>query len=123
MNLYIPELGTVLVLAKDWTFHVENEKRNAGLAVVMGRKADKDSYYWPFGSTDNPFIEGRWGGRQQVPVDPGPYTFPKGTELVVDRIYIRKGNEEFSSVTFVTRHGGKQLRFFAKLDDVNRMEI
>lgn len=63
-------------------------------------------------------------------------TLPKGTELKVDRIYIRKGASEFSSITFKTISFGKtevkhpwrtgsksknSLRFWVKLQDCNRI--
>ena len=56
-------------------------------------------------------------------------TLPKGTVLQVDRIYIRKGLDGFDSVSFRIAKGntihpqGKALRFWAKLHDVNRIEI
>lgn len=121
MRVYIPELGTVLTLAEDWTFKVINERRNKGLAEVMGITVH--DYYFPFGTKErDEWGDARYGSRRQ-PTDPGSYTFPAGTSFEVDRIYVRKGNEEFSSVTFKTRIKSKTLRFFAKLDDVNRMEI
>jgi hypothetical protein len=67
-----------------------------------------------------------------------PVTFPKSTELTVDRVYIRKGASEFSSLTFFigdspmkelmpVKKGGSwpsgQRRFWAKLADVNRIEF
>lgn len=124
MQFYIPELGTPIILAEDWTFRVINEKRNSGLAKLMDRDKEGD-WYFPFGSKeasqDWHEAEGRFTSRRRVPIEPGDYTWPAGTTLVVDRIYIRKGNEEFSSVTFITRVKGKQVRFFAHLDDVNRI--
>lgn len=49
------------------------------------------------------------------------HTLPKGTILEVDRIYIRQGNKECSSLTFKIRRK-KVLRFWAKLQDVNNIE-
>lgn len=49
-------------------------------------------------------------------------TFPRGTVLEIDRIYIRKNAAEFSSVTFKIREKNKVLRFWAKLEDVNKIE-
>lgn len=61
-------------------------------------------------------------------------TLPKGTELVVDRIYIRKGASDYSSITFRTYSLGpmdvpnasyrktktkKSLRFWVKLQECN----
>lgn len=51
--------------------------------------------------------------------------FPVGTQLVVDRIYIRKGKSDHDSITFVLRKGGYpdkpklSRRFWAKLGDVD----
>lgn len=68
-------------------------------------------------------------------------SLPAGTILAVDRIYIRKGISEFSSITFyakglgeVIRQGSrwnrdakpkkkKSLRFWAKLEDCNRINF
>lgn len=118
MKLHIPKLGDELVLAEPWTFTVFQERRNTSLAEVSGYKFKKwpDPEYWKV-----------W------PL--GPFTFPAGTKLVVDRIYIRAGSEDFDSVTF--RASGytssvrtglkgkkeKSVRFWAKLDDVNKMVV
>lgn len=55
-------------------------------------------------------------------------TLPKGTQLKIDRIYIRKGNEDYSSITFYiedcpdkTFRPKKKIRFWSKLDDVNNI--
>lgn len=119
MRVFVPELGTVLTLAEDWTFKIINEARNAGLAKLQG--VMEGDYYFPFGTAEKSPYDGRQWRRE--PKDPGSYTFPAGTSLEVDRIYVRKGNEEYSSLTFKTRVNGKVLRFFAKLDDVNRIEL
>lgn len=69
--------------------------------------------------------------------DAGTTVLPKDSELTVDRIYIRKGASEFSSITFyLNSFGGKPLkevlhfgkkvstiRFWAKLEDVNNIRI
>jgi hypothetical protein len=49
---------------------------------------------------------------------------PAGALLKVDRIYIRKGNEKYSSVSFFWKNNptNKKLRFFAKLKHCNEME-
>jgi len=56
---------------------------------------------------------------------------PIGTILTIDRIYIRKGMSNFSSVTFYAKNlegSGKKgktkaLRFWAKLDDCDNIEF
>jgi hypothetical protein len=72
-------------------------------------------------------------------------TIPKGCELIVDRVYIRKGSSDFSSLTFLVKglgeldlsqwplnslaivrgvkHKTSTFRFWAKLDDVNNIEF
>ena len=52
----------------------------------------------------------------------GNVTLSKDSILKVARIYIRKGNKDFSSVTFFVK-GTYNGRFFARLADVNKMEI
>lgn len=47
---------------------------------------------------------------------------PNGAILEVDRIYIRQGNSGCSSITFKWRKDKKVLRFWAKLEDVNKIE-
>jgi hypothetical protein len=72
------------------------------------------------------------------------FTMPKGSQLRVDRIYIRKGSSDFSSITFFWSNALKKLnikeietknkvwrtsrkikspRFWAKLDDVNKIKL
>lgn len=55
-------------------------------------------------------------------------TLPKGTTLVVDRIYIRKGKQraEYASITFrLKTFGEKKMtgRFWLKLSDVNKLRV
>jgi uncharacterized protein YueI len=65
-------------------------------------------------------------------------TLPAGTVLAVDRIYIRKGSSDFSSITFYAKGLGeseiknrwsgkttkwKAQRFWAKLTDCNQIEF
>jgi hypothetical protein len=65
-------------------------------------------------------------------------TLPKGTVLAVDRIYIRKGASDYSSITFYAKGLGeseiknrwsnrvtkwKAQRFWAKLSDCNQIEF
>jgi hypothetical protein len=70
-----------------------------------------------------------------------PITLPAGTVLKVDRIYIRKGKKEYSSITFYAEGLGettvlkaspwvrlhdtkkKKLRFWAKLQDCNMIKF
>jgi hypothetical protein len=102
MKLYIPEIGDMIVLTEDWTFNIYNEYRNNKLYEKMG---------W----------ETRYGGTR---LEKHEIMFPKGTSLKIDRIYIRKGSSDYSSITFYVGSGNlKGARFWAKLADVNRIEF
>lgn len=123
-QLYIPKLGDALTLAQPWSLTVHGEYRNESLLTYM----DKWDEY-----LQRPHRADYW--TPEVPWTT-PHTFPAGTVLVVDRIYIRAGGEDFNSVTFRAKgftgtkklwngktQKMKTLRFWAKLDDVNTMII
>jgi hypothetical protein len=106
MKIYIPEIGDVFVLTKDWWFDLHLEYRNATAWETWTGKKLETKYH--FGATIKEKVK--------LPVD---------TRLTVDRIYIRKGAKEFSSVTFRCLEPGKKkgsIRFWAKLKDVNKIE-
>lgn len=55
-----------------------------------------------------------------------PFSIPKGTELIINRVYIRKGLREFSSITFSVKSSplkelNKVIRFWTKLNDVSEL--
>lgn len=54
-----------------------------------------------------------------------PFTFPVGTSMKIDRIYIKKGSSDFNSVTFWVKLPTvkKKYRLWLKLDDVNNIEF
>ena len=70
MELFIPDIGTILKLEQDWQFTLYNEYRN-NLFEKLDLKRET----------------------QVVEI-------PKGTLVKVDRIYIKKGSSQFSSITF-----------------------
>lgn len=102
MKLYIPEIGDQIVLTNDWTFNLYYEYRNSSLMEKIGEK-----FNW-----------------SDLSMKAKAVTIVKGTTLKVDRIYIRKGNSEYSSLTFYIVSGDwKGARFWAKLKDVNNIEF
>lgn len=96
MNLFIPPLGTEVVLAEPWTFLLHSEYRNFDALEYFKLYARAESH---------------------------EVTVPEGTVLKIDRIYIRKGNKDFDSVTFFMKGTKKRVRFWAKLADVNKIII
>ena len=124
--MYIPELGTVFELARPWTFDLYHESRNSDLwGFTIGHKDD---------------CEG-WGGRcgkdlgfgdMDEDEDCAPVTLPTGSKMAVDRVYIRNGSKEFSSVTLrllsspdirLVPKGKKSTRFWVKLKDFNTITV
>lgn len=105
MNLWIPTIGDAFILESDWKFHLHHEGRNVLMAEAFGQPFGK-SYHNP-----SPARE---------------VTFVTGTELVVDRIYIRQGADEFDSLTFVVKWAERESlvgeRFWAKLNEVNLIQ-
>lgn len=133
MKLYIPELGDALVLTKDWTFDLYLEDRNKSLYLeIIKIKRFNDITKGFEILTDNKKLNDDVSKLQR---EEGSYwriylgkistkfTLPKNTILIVDRIYIRKGAEDFSSVTFKSTYNGKKIRFWAKLKDINTIEF
>lgn len=138
-KMFIPELGTKLVLTKDWTFTVY-----WGNNPFMGLfNLDKDgNWIEPELCGWEKYVESTytsWDGTSRDSYNwRRPFTFPATTILTVDRIYIRKGKKNYSSVTFtfvtpileltLASKGGtmpkySQRRFWAKLEDVNNIEF
>lgn len=110
MQLYIPNIGEKIILAADWTFRLFNERRCQPF----------DDCPAPAQIVDNPtyFLS-------QVK----HCTLPAGTVLMVDRVYLRQGLDEFASISFrivstsAPWIAKQRKRFWAKLDDVNQMQI
>jgi|AACY02.16.fsa_nt_gi hypothetical protein len=115
MRIFIPTIGMVLTLAEDWVFPLHEERRNFEFSKKFRLGYDA----WPRGEPRADQI-----------------TPPAGTTLKIDRIYIRKGGadmKKFDSVSFwcnthvtsaqAKKEKLKKGRFWANLEDVNRMII
>ena len=105
MKFFVPACGQKITLEKDWTFTLNFEHRNSSLIEHL-----------------KPGTKVNWGnGDQAIEA-----TLPKGTVLTVARVYVRNGYAgKYNSLTFSAILAGRKrsLRFWAKLDDVNQMEI
>ena len=119
IHQFVNETEMLQFLCKKWIDHKDG-KLTYDEVLKIQKKNNYD--YWKEGQ-DRP--------------KGGTTTLPKDSELTVDRIYIRKGASEFSSITFRLNslggtpckevlHFGKKvssIRFWAKLEDVNKIRI
>lgn len=109
LTLSIPELGSKLKLAKPWTFTLYSEHRNETVIKMLGHEFNYRTH-----CDSNAVV--------------CIVKLPKGTVLTLDRIYIRKGASEYSSLSFmITQCSLERLskgrrRFWAKLDECNQIK-
>src|SRR3990167_4414557 len=83
MKMYIPNLGDSIILSREWMFTLHEEYRNFDFCNRVANKMEDRTRKYVM--TNSKLL------RVRLPAD---------TELVIDRIYIRKGSEDFNSVTF-----------------------
>lgn len=111
MRLYVPDIGSSLRLEQDWKFPVYDERRNDSLLKVMAPDwlAQRRERNWA-----RQFNTSIW------------CVLPAGTELIVARVYIRNGMNDYSSLTFrigeCPHKPYSKKRFWVKLADANRIE-
>jgi len=104
-RLFIPQVGNQLKLTANWNCKVFNERRNS--KVFSGLNVDTSS-----AESRNTNID---------------ITFPKGTILKVDRLYVRAPASSYDSITFsIVSSPIKSLnkaRFWVKIMDANNIEF
>ena len=137
MRLYIPEIGDVVKLEKDWTFDLMIENRNFSLLedYIPRNILDKFYDYWRVPAPKSILEKHNLVSRKSEPKWYNedeyeyfrPVTLSAGTLLKVDRIYVRKNMEAYSSITFLVENKknqqGKKIRFWVSLTNANLMEI
>jgi hypothetical protein len=162
MKLFLPEVGNSLTLLNDWTFGLFFEYRNDSLYTKVVdsmfplspdeqlrerhySEKDKNIIFsvWPKDYNDY-YVKKRditvFDFKNNTIIQKNEltgilFTLPKGTVLKIERIYIRRGKKDYSSLTFnisETTHpflvSGKknkkkgQMRFWATLNDVNNID-
>jgi hypothetical protein len=143
MRFFIPSIGDTFQIESPWTFKLFNEYRNE--ALISGMKFDSnehlelirnasmfhDQNYNAIYNKDEEIYREYlrlWALAENFH---WRVTLPVGDILKIDRIYIRKGAEDFDSVSFfltkttetrMSKVKGKK-RFWAKLEDVNQLEV
>lgn len=169
MQLYVPEIGDMIRLTKDWSLTLYRERRNDSLwreqgcwnriidpdqtpvkeveekiKVIESRltvQEIKNSYGWApnrvkvYASQEDKDNDRNFKYElSALNCRPSwaPVTLLKDTVLKVDRIYIRKGISEYSSITFyvwskpgpvAANASKKKSRFWAKLADCNNIQF
>lgn len=129
-QVQIPDIGDRLRLVQPWEFRLVWERRNEKFAENIGvleySEDGWDATKWngiEVGSNQRRYSdESMYASLEHA----ARVTIPAGSILNVDRIYIRKGISDYSSVTFTLKKGNcvdKTMhgRFWAKLADVNEM--
>ena len=147
MRMFIPEIGTKLVLSAPWEILIRKENRNESVYDALAAACPAGELAAMLAERDRllDVLSGMQSQRFMPGFDQGlvddthaqaeraealPLTLPVGTALTVDRIYIRKGVSAYSSLSFnltrtshplLNRRGRK--RFWVKLDEVNQMQF
>lgn len=112
-TLNIPSIGTSLTLNKKWSFTLYGESRNEKFWETY-RKVKP--------STEELDEKRLW--EWDVEMQSIDISLPAGTELNLDRIYVRKGKQDFDSVSFFIKNcptKGIKGRFWVKLEDANKL--
>lgn len=136
-KMYIPQLRDKIQLTADWTFKLYCESRNSSLFKETDIRQKEQAAWQKY--RDLEYQIDQLGGKYSAPQDlreqcrqayheaynvSTDYTFPVGTLLSIDRIYIKNGQSDYDSVTFrLIDPYRKGIRFWAKLCDVNNIEF
>lgn len=130
MKMFIPPLGTELVITETWSPTIEHERRNMGLiqAVALNKTVDPCSGEY---LCDTCNVYGSWRCPQckhyvGTNVAKSVVPFLSGIILIPDRYYIRKNCKEFDSVTFRIKSSNKTIdkkRFWVKLSDLDSLNV
>ncbi len=154
MLLYVPEIGDHLLLTRDWQFKLYPERRNKSISTELkltefkhwepeNRKYfngwyDDELYPQPIYNWQDGSEYQEWAKTvKKVLISDLYINFPYGTILKIDRVYIRKGAKDFSSITFHAKNiecvdgefilskkkKPKSYRFWAKLSDCNNIDF
>jgi hypothetical protein len=138
MKMFIPNLGFEFTLSKSWKFNLFFESRNTLMLKLYDWEqvnhlryknvnTNKIISYFYKDDPSNPNY--KYNPNVVYCSDYGKMfvlaSLPKDTKIKVDRIYIRKGSKDYDSVTFYAQFPKqkKKYRFWAKLDDVNKIEF
>lgn len=127
MILCIPTVGQkVRVLdGQTWQFHLIAESRNCSAIQHFHPGVQGEGYYEHFDLPPGVNYYDYFSQNGRAPArKKWLTTLPAGTVLTIDRIYLRKGKDEFDSITFILNKPkgtkGPMVRFWVRLDEVNQ---
>lgn len=125
MKVFVPTIGSELVLSKACPVTIYSEQRNSAFLKAMGIKMDNShiSTRHENLTVENQSLVDKY--HANISLKAVSITIPAGTILKVNRIYVRQGAEDFDSMTFFCV-GGMNFpkgRFWLKLSDVNNFNI
>lgn len=128
MILCIPTIGQkVRVLdGQTWNFHLIAEHRNrAAIQHFHPSEGEETTYYDDFDLPPGVNYYDYFRKHNRAPDRKKWLTsVPAGSVLTIDRIYLRKGKDEFDSITFILNKPkgvkGPMIRFWVRLDEVNQ---
>lgn len=121
-RLFIPDIGSTIILSEDWTFTLHSEYRNETLAKKLGFKLSGGAWV-----SETPMVSknpwetmfGKECGLEVLQV-----TIPKGTEMTVRRMYVKQNQAAYASITFSIKKGPyKGSKFWVKLKDANNIHF
>ena len=124
MKLFIPSLGTKLVLRQPFTFLLHDERRNESFwKKFHGEPARVDRGYSNSSGKLSPVKNNEFWYHSIARAPHKETTLPAGTVLSVSRVFIRAGAKDFDSITFnVIKTKGIPVptgRFWVKLSEIN----
>lgn len=127
MILCIPTIGDKVRVrdGQEWTFHLIAEQRNYRAIDYFHPGQRDDGYYHCFDLPPGVSYYDYFSKHGQQPErKKWLITISEGTVLTIDRIYLRKGKDEFNSITFILNKPpgkkGPMVRFWVRLDEVNQ---
>ncbi len=132
MKLFIPKIGTRLVLKSDWKFKLHDERRNENFWHSLHGEPAKKIYYYGYsyygysgGYHTSPTPTATAKDQGKGPADPIDTVVPKGTVLFVESFHIQKGH--IPSIALRIKKGNPTKistgKFTADIEDINQMEV
>lgn len=107
MKMFIPALYTKIELTEDWTINLHPDNCFS-LGDYLG-------------------IKDAWTAILYTERQPVPVILIAGTQLSVDRIYVRRNKTDYDSITFrlINKRKGYSgsVRFWVNLEDANNIEF